>query len=145
MNGLRLGRQHAPPGAPTDLLAVRDEALQLDPDDVDVLVVFALAANGGELTREALAAADRAIELAPDHARAHYVRGLVLYRLQRPEDALEAIAGSIVLMGVDTPQDDIGQQLSRIARGPGLAERLAAIAREQPAAERDWLLGLLPN
>jgi len=63
------------------------EAAAALPEDAAVQANWSLCLFRCEEYAQALAASDRTLRLAPAHADGHYNRGLVLLRLNRPNDA----------------------------------------------------------
>jgi tetratricopeptide (TPR) repeat protein len=64
-------------------------ALELDPDDAEAHAHIGLILYASR-PQEALASVDRALETAPGYPEALFIRGAILLKLDRPEEAIEA-------------------------------------------------------
>jgi tetratricopeptide (TPR) repeat protein len=87
---------------------------------------------------EALTQAETAIELSPDYARGHLLRGEALLVLGRPAEALAALDRAAELQPEDRPRIGIfrARALSALGRG-GEGERLLSAI----VAGADWRAG----
>ncbi|HJO04673.1 MAG TPA: tetratricopeptide repeat protein [Acidobacteriota bacterium] len=77
--------------------AVTEELAQLAPDDLNVLIVQARMALGGDEPDTGLQAASRALELYPDDWEALYLRGVLLHRTGQPADAVGFLERAVEL------------------------------------------------
>jgi tetratricopeptide (TPR) repeat protein len=78
--------------------------LQSHPDQFDALQILAAIQSNAGRNQEALVNLSRAVEVRPEHAEAHYNRGIVLRNLKRYEEALACFERAIQLRSdyVDT-------------------------------------------
>jgi tetratricopeptide (TPR) repeat protein len=121
-----------------------DEAITLlrdhltrDPDDARAWHRLSGALSGADRKREALEAADRATELAPDNAVAHRMRALALVFLKRFPEAERAATRSIALNARDPEAHALlGEALKNQRRIRGNEAIRAALALDpaNPAA-----------
>jgi predicted TPR repeat methyltransferase len=74
-----------------------EQAVAIDPKNIEALLVLADCHLHDERFMEALAACDRILALEPDLAEIHSNRGLALERLGRPADALAAYERTLAL------------------------------------------------
>jgi tetratricopeptide (TPR) repeat protein len=89
--------------------------LQLQPDNVDALLLQALLAGAGGRHGEALACLDRALKAAPTHARLLIERGTVLAAMGRQRDAIASFDAALAQLP------------------PAAAERIDALLRKGTA------------
>lgn len=122
--GLCEGRKALERGDLRAALGHFEAVLTQSPNQVDALCGFARAARALNRTPSALAAADRAVRLVPDHYEARTERGFSLHTLGQHARALDDFEGAIRLEAVPTAAH-YGRVLALAALGR-FAEVIAA-------------------
>lgn len=97
-------------------LASAKQALELGADLPEVHYQLGLVAAKRQEWREAAAAFDRAAELNPAHAYAHYYGGLMHYRANRP-DRMAIHFEQFLKLAPDAPERPEVLQIMRTVRG----------------------------
>jgi Flp pilus assembly protein TadD len=112
-------------------------AAGMRPEFVRTKINLARILNERELYGEALAAADRAVVLAPDNPLAHYLRGRSLANLSRVQDATAALRTSLDL---DPRNGDVWNRLGllllrhgKVQEAVTVLETAAALSPAGPA------------
>lgn len=104
-----------------------EQALRLDPTQAGAMVGLANVYLKTDQTDAAQPLLDRAIGIDPKAFEAHFLRGLTLYKLQRPQEAAGEYEAALRLGGDDP---DIFYQLARAYRALGKeAESKEALSR----------------
>ena len=84
-------------GRNDEACAYLDEAQQIFPNDLGVLMNYGMALRGSGRPEEAVAVFDRALALQPNMAEGHFNRGVALGDLQRFELAVESYERALLL------------------------------------------------
>lgn len=112
--------------------------LAADPSNAGLTLLRAIALCEARELDDALACADRAIALRPNHALAHRTRGWILHRLGRDPEAVDQLARALALDPHDAETHVMRAEalLARTPRSP-----LARRRRDRLVAEAHWHAG----
>jgi tetratricopeptide (TPR) repeat protein len=123
---------YAKTGYVTETVDTADQILGVDPNDPKIVGLRAAALTRLKRNEEALKAVERWCELDPDNVDAHLTRLFVLRQLDRPTDAIVAIADAVAKSHPDDARFETLQGYARVLTG----DMMGAVAFYTKAAGR---------
>lgn len=131
-------------------------AVAADGDDVDAATTLAYALMDWRNTsrmkeggfggtarawlEESQRTLERVLDRVPDSPRARLGYSTVLMEGRKLDEAMKQLVDTVALLGVDTPQDDIGDHAAALVNAdPARRRTLERLMQRLPQAEKDWL------
>ncbi|MFT6180144.1 MAG: tetratricopeptide (TPR) repeat protein [Paracoccaceae bacterium] len=113
-----------------------EDALELEPDRPEVYVSYALALMHGDYPSDAEAAANKAVEMAPDDASSWYAQGRILRLRGKKSEALSSLKKALELQGnLVLARYECGMILAETGELPAALECFEKVLADHPEDE----------